>query len=200
MIKVILAEDQAAVRAAFSMLISSQADMTVVRAAHNGKEALGYAADVAVLDIRMPVMDGIEAARRLSCPALMLTTFREESLVLAALEAGAQGFLLKDSPPAVLLDAIRRVARGEGYLDPAVTTMVLRHVHQPHHALPVPGLTDRESEILRLICQGLSNRDIGARLVIAETTVKSHVKNLLHKTGTTDRVNLVIWAAHQGLM
>lgn len=200
MISVLLAEDQAAVRAAFTMLINAQSDMKVVRAAGNGRDVLGYAADVAVLDIRMPIMDGIETARRLQCPSLMLTTFREESLVLGAFEAGATGFLLKDSPPEVLLDAIRRVARGEGYVDPAVTRMVLRHVRRTPQREPIPGMTARETEVLDLLCQGLSNREIADRLVIAETTVKTHVKNLLQKTRASDRVNLVIWAARHGFI
>ncbi|QNQ89611.1 response regulator [Corynebacterium poyangense] len=200
MIRVLIAEDQAAIRAAFSALISAQPDMTVVYAARNGLEAISHPADVAVLDIRMPIMDGIEAARKLQCPALMLTTFREESLILAALEAGAQGFLLKDSSPEMLLDAIRRIARGESYLDPTITATVLKHVHSSQTSVSTPGMTERESEILTLICQGLSNRRIADHLKIAETTVKTHIKNLLRKTDTSDRVNLVIWAARHDLI
>ncbi|MBZ8176707.1 response regulator [Corynebacterium sp. 3HC-13] len=200
MIRVLIAEDQAAIRAAFSALISAQPDMTVVYAARNGLEAISHPADVAVLDIRMPIMDGIEAARKLQCPALMLTTFREEALILAALEAGAQGFLLKDSSPEMLLDAIRRIARGESYLDPTITATVLKHVHSSQTSISTPGMTERESEILTLICQGLSNRRIADHLKIAETTVKTHIKNLLRKTDTSDRVNLVIWAARHDLI
>ncbi|MDO5728520.1 MAG: response regulator transcription factor [Actinomycetaceae bacterium] len=205
-IRVLIAEDQAMIRSAFSALVDAQPDMHVVAAVADGEQAVRAAqgTDVALLDIRMPRRDGISAAseirRTTACRCLMLTTFREETLVLGALDAGASGFLLKDSSPAVLLDAIRRIYRGEGYLDPAITTTVLKHVHRRATPRPLEGFTVRETEVLQLVCEGLSNRAIAEQLTIAETTVKTHVQSLLRKTGSPDRVNLVIWAAGQGLV
>lgn len=232
-IRVLVAEDQALIRQSFAQLIDAHPQMKVIGAVCDGAEAVRLAsgADVVVMDIRMPVMDGIEATRqivqgvpsggaaRASTPkVLVLTTFREEDLVLGALEAGAAGFLLKDSNPRELLSAIMRIHRGEGVIDPKVTPMVLRHVspRAPHSGQPARAFsthgadsdpthtgtqfTPREQEILNLVCQGLSNDEIARRLVVATTTVKTHVKSLLTKTGSRSRVNLVIWAAKNGLL
>ncbi|MEM0811104.1 response regulator transcription factor [Corynebacterium amycolatum] len=228
-----MAEDQALIRQSFAQLIDAHPQMKVIGAVGDGAEAVRRAsgADVVVMDIRMPVMDGIEATRqivqgvpsggaaRASTPkVLVLTTFREEDLVLGALEAGAAGFLLKDSNPRELLSAIMRIHRGEGVIDPKVTPMVLRHVspRAPHSGQPARAFsthgadsnpthtgtqfTPREQEILNLVCQGLSNDEIARRLVVATTTVKTHVKSLLTKTGSRSRVDLVIWAAKNGLL
>lgn len=232
-IRVLVAEDQALIRQSFAQLIDAHPQMKVIGAVGDGTEAVRRAsgADVVVMDIRMPVMDGIEATRqivqgvpsggaaRASTPkVLVLTTFREEDLVLGALEAGAAGFLLKDSNPRELLSAIMRIHRGEGVIDPKVTPMVLRHVspRAPHSGQPARAFsthgadsdpthtgtqfTPREQEILNLVCQGLSNDEIARRLVVATTTVKTHVKSLLTKTGSRSRVDLVIWAAKNGLL
>lgn len=232
-IRVLVAEDQALIRQSFAQLIDAHPQMKVIGAVGDGAEAVRIAsgADVVVMDIRMPVMDGIEATRqivqgvpsggatRTSTPkVLVLTTFREENLVLGALEAGAAGFLLKDSNPRELLSAIMRIHRGEGVIDPKVTPMVLRHVspRAPHSGQPARAFsthgadpdpthtgtqfTPREQEILNLVCQGLSNDEIARRLVVATTTVKTHVKSLLTKTGSRSRVDLVIWAAKNGLL
>ncbi|EPD48318.1 MULTISPECIES: response regulator transcription factor [unclassified Corynebacterium] len=232
-IRVLVAEDQALIRQSFAQLIDAHPQMKVIGAVGDGAEAVRCAsgADVVVMDIRMPVMDGIEATRqivqgvpsrgavRASAPkVLVLTTFREENLVLDALEAGAAGFLLKDSNPRELLSAIMRIHRGEGVIDPKVTPMVLRHVspRASHSEQPAressasgsssdtthaaPQFTPREQEILNLVCQGLSNDEIARRLVVATTTVKTHVKALLTKTGSRSRVDLVIWAAKNGLL
>ncbi|ODQ43240.1 DNA-binding response regulator [Corynebacterium sp. HMSC061H03] len=232
-IRVLVAEDQALIRQSFAQLIDAHPQMKVIGAVGDGAEAVRRAsgADVVVMDIRMPVMDGIEATRqivqgvpsggaaRTSTPkVLVLTTFREEDLVLGALEAGAAGFLLKDSNPRELLSAIMRIHRGEGVIDPKVTPMVLRHVspRAPHSGQPARAFsthgadsdpthtgtqfTPREQEILNLVCQGLSNDEIARRLVVATTTVKTHVKSLLTKTGSRSRVDLVIWAAKNGLL
>lgn len=232
-IRVLVAEDQALIRQSFAQLIDAHPQMKVIGAVGDGAEAVRRAsgADVVVMDIRMPVMDGIEATRqivqgvpsggaaRASTPkVLVLTTFREEDLVLGALEAGAAGFLLKDSNPRELLSAIMRIHRGEGVIDPKVTPMVLRHVspRAPHSGQPARAFsthgadpdpthtgtqfTPREEEILNLVCQGLSNDEIARRLVVATTTVKTHVKSLLTKTGSRSRVDLVIWAAKNGLL
>lgn len=232
-IRVLVAEDQALIRQSFAQLIDAHPQMKIIGAVGDGAEAVRLAsgADVVVMDIRMPVMDGIEATRQIvrgassggathaSAPkVLVLTTFREEDLVLGALEAGAAGFLLKDSDPRELLSAIMRIHRGEGVIDPKVTPMVLRHVsprttyfEQSASASSTHGdgsdptdagtqFTPREQEILDLVCQGLSNDEIARRLVVATTTVKTHVKALLTKTGSRSRVNLVIWAAKNGLL
>ncbi|OFL73186.1 DNA-binding response regulator [Corynebacterium sp. HMSC063G05] len=232
-IRVLVAEDQALIRQSFAQLIDAHPQMKVIGAVGDGAEAVRRAsgADVVVMDIRMPVMDGIEATRqivqgvpsggaaRASTPkVLVLTTFREEDLVLGALETGAAGFLLKDSNPRELLSAIMRIHRGEGVIDPKVTPMVLRHVspRAPHSGQPARAFsthgadsdpthtgtqfTPREQEILNLVCQGLSNDEIARRLVVATTTVKTHVKSLLTKTGSRSRVDLVIWAAKNGLL
>ena len=232
-IRVLVAEDQALIRQSFAQLIDAHPQMKVIGAVGDGAEAVRRAsgADVVVMDIRMPVMDGIEATRqivqgvpsggaaRASTPkVLVLTTFREEHLVLGALEAGAAGFLLKDSNPRELRSAIMRIHRGEGVIDPKVTPMVLRHVspRAPHSGQPARAFsthgadsdpthtgtqfTPREQEILNLVCQGLSNDEIARRLVVATTTVKTHVKSLLTKTGSRSRVDLVIWAAKNGLL
>ena len=200
--RVAVVEDQAMIRTSFAALIAAQPDMTVSGTGAYGFEGIELAArsDVVVMDIRMPRLDGIEATRRIAkmpgAPAvLILTTFKEEDLVLRALDAGAAGFLLKDSDPHVLLQAIRCLARGEGYLDPAVTSMVLRHLQRPAAAVPPQGFTPREAEVLALVREGLSNRDIAARLGIGETTVKTHVKNLLAKTNTSNRVELILATA-----
>lgn len=229
MIRVVVAEDQALIRESFARLIDAHPDMHVIASVSNGAEAVRHAAgaDVVVMDIRMPVMDGIEATRRIvrgvgsagsasgagskHPKVLVLTTFREEELVLGALDAGASGFLLKDSDPAELLSAIARIHRGEGVLDPKVTPMVLRHIahagagagHDTGHRAAqaeLPEFTPREREILGLVCEGLSNDEIARRLFVATTTVKTHVKSLLTKTGSRGRVELVIWATRRGLL
>ncbi len=235
MIRVLVAEDQALIRESFARLIDSHPEMTVIAAVNNGAAAVASSpgADVVVMDIRMPIMDGISAARKIvqstdpqnlggghGPRVLMLTTFREEHLVLAALEAGAAGFLLKDSHPRELLSAIDRIHRGEAVLDPKITPIVLRHIHAKSTTAPsvaagtsAPSLsggapphlelaefTPREREILTLVCRGLSNDEIAGELTVAVTTVKTHVKSLLTKTGTRGRVELVIWAARRGLL
>ncbi|HIW90597.1 MAG TPA: response regulator transcription factor [Candidatus Corynebacterium avicola] len=193
------------VRSAFAALIGAQQDMDCVGEAADGVDgvALAAGADIVLMDIRMPRKDGIEATREIKqkCPArvLILTTFREEDLVLRAIEAGADGFLLKDSDPQTLLGAIRSLAAGEGFLDPAVTPLVLRAFNRRPASetstapAPTPGFTRREAEILELLRVGKSNRDIAKALVIAETTVKTHVANMLDKTGCRNRVELAVY-------
>ena len=252
-IRVAVVDDQPLLVSAFSALVAAQPDMEVVLEAVNGRQAIEGltaraigphgGADLVLMDLRMPVMDGIGAIRELrAAPAtaslrvLVLTTFDDEDLVLAALGAGAHGFLLKDAEPTTLLEAIRVVARGGSWLDPAVTGTVLAHldtdggpvtgtgtgtgagtlVPRPPTssagstggAVPVVGapsgpyeaLTGREDAVLALVCQGLSNARIGERLHVAESTVKSHVKTILGKTGCRNRVELVIYALTTGLV
>ena len=244
-IRVAVVDDQPLLVSAFSALVGAQPDMEVVLEAVDGRQAVDRlidshcGADLVLMDLRMPVLDGVGAIRELrAAPAasslriLVLTTFDDDDLVLAALGAGAHGFLLKDAEPGTLLEAIRVVARGGAWLDPAVTGTVLAHLDTSADrsagtstvmatgagtdaprpptppavpvggAVPVVGapsgpyepLTEREDAVLALVCRGLSNAQIGERLHVAESTVKSHVKAVLGKTGCRNRVELVIYA------
>ncbi|HTJ35509.1 MAG TPA: response regulator transcription factor [Dactylosporangium sp.] len=222
-IRVVVVDDQELMRAGFRMILSAQADMEVVGEAGDGAEALRLlrtvAADVVVMDIRMPVMDGIaataEVAGRDGGPrVLVLTTFDTDEDAFAALRAGASGFLLKNAPPAELLAAIRVVAAGDAVVAPNVTRRLLdRFADRFVLAAPsnVPGrggaggerlelLTDRERQVLLLVAEGLSNAEIGERLRVAETTVKTHVGRVLTKLGLRDRVQAVVLAYESGLV
>lgn len=272
--RAVIVDDQALLVSAFEMLLSSQPDLEVVGTAADGASALellgsraqqlqGAApVDVVLMDIRMPVMDGVTAIRAMRTggddrndehsaarealrrtPVLVLTTFDEEELVLAALRAGANGFLLKDASAQVLLEAVRTVARGGSWLDPAVTGTVLAHLGageggagseetvatapgsgpgmgpKPNASGPASAmdatrptgaeiganglfepLTGRERDVLSLVCDGLPNAEIGERLHLAESTVKTHVKALLAKTGCRNRVELIVHAFRHGLV
>ncbi|HEY2674751.1 MAG TPA: response regulator transcription factor [Rugosimonospora sp.] len=222
MIRVVIVDDQSLVRAGFRMVLASQTDIEVVGEAGDGAEALRLLArtraDVVVMDIRMPIMDGVEATRRL-CGAdrggrdqggegprvLVLTTFDTDADAFAALQAGASGFLLKNVPPEDLLSAVRVVAGGEAVVAPRITRRLLdRFAGQ---LAPRPGdtgrleqLTDREREVLMLIAQGMSNVEVAERLYVAETTVKTHVGRILTKLGLRDRVQAVVLAYEAGLV
>jgi DNA-binding NarL/FixJ family response regulator len=216
-IRVLLVDDQALVRTGFRMIINTEPDLQVIGEAADGRQAITEAhrlqPDVVLMDIRMPEMDGVEATRHLAGPGvphptkvIILTTFDLDEYVVEALRAGASGFLLKDTSATTLVEAIRVVARGEALLAPTVTRRLL-----DRFALRLPAvdplvthnlatLTERELEILKLIARGLSNQEIATRLFLAETTVKTHVSNLLAKLQLRDRIQAVILAYDTGIV
>lgn len=212
MIRVALVDDQQLVRAGFRMVIDSQPDLTVVLEASDGAvgvdELSRTRADVVLMDVQMPNMDGIEATRRLtdrddSPKVVVLTTFENDEYVMSAISAGASGFLLKDVPPEELLDAIRTVYRGDAVIEARSTRKLLQHVGpmlgtvQP--SLP-EDMTPREIEVLEAMAHGLSNSEIAHRFVVSEATVKTHVGRVLSKTGSRDRVQAVVYAFQVGLV
>ena len=226
-IRVALVDDQQLVRGGFKMLINSQPDLTVVAEAGNGDEAVralsAVRADVVLMDVRMPGMDGIEATSRIleraaaqpqgssdaELKVVVLTTFDLDEYVLSAIRAGASGFLLKDAPPEELLEAIRTVYRGDAVIAPSTTRRLLEHVapllREPtaevsRHAADVDRLTPREREVFGLIAQGLSNPEIAARLFLSDATVKTHVGHILAKLGARDRVQAVVIAYETGVV
>jgi DNA-binding NarL/FixJ family response regulator len=210
-LRVVIADDQPMMRAGFKAVLEAAGDIDVVGEAANGAAAVEavkrHAPDVVLMDIRMPEMDGIEATRRMPRQrVLILTTFGLDDYIIAALRAGASGFLLKDAPTAQVVDAVRAVASGDAVLSPAVTRQLLDQVGR---RLPAPvaredaelaQLTEREREVLRMLAAGLSNAEIADALVVSEATVKSHVSNLLGKLGLRDRVQAVIYAYETGLI
>ncbi|GIG40795.1 response regulator [Cellulomonas phragmiteti] len=214
MIRVVLVDDQAVVRAGFRVLLEEYDDLEVVGEASSGPEAVAVARrtrpDVVCMDVRMPGGDGLTATRQIVAerdgdrPAvLVVTTFDLDEYVFGALEAGAEGFVLKDADPADLADAVRRLARGDGMLDQAVTRRVIAEFARRRPA-PAPGaeadlLTPRETDIVRLLAQGLSNAEIAQALVVEPSTVKSHLGRAMTKLGTRDRLQTVVWAYRTGL-
>jgi len=204
-LRVVIADDQPMMRAGFKAVLEATGDIEVVGEAGNGAEAVEVATeqmpDVVLMDIRMPVMDGIEATRRLPRQkVLILTTFGVDDYIIAALRAGASGFLLKDAPTAKVVEAVRAVAAGDAVLSPAITRQLLDQVGRrlPAAVSQAPEglaqLTEREREVLRMLAAGLTNAEIAGALVVSEATVKSHVSNLLGKLGLRDRVQAVIYA------
>jgi len=210
-IKVLIADDQAMVREGFGALLGAQADIVVVGDAADGEAAVRRSRDlrpdVVLMDVRMPVMDGLEATRRLAGGPriLILTTFDLDDYVYEALRAGASGFLLKDAPAADLIHAVRVVAAGEALLAPSVTRkLIAEFAARPAGDRPRPtalnALTPRETDVLRLIARGRSNTEIAAELVVAEQTVKTHVGRVLAKLGLRDRAQAVVFAYETGLV
>jgi DNA-binding NarL/FixJ family response regulator len=214
LITVLVADDEALLRSAFSSLIESQDDLAVVGAAANGQQAVELAAslapDVVVMDVRMPVMDGIAATRRIArdgsgARVLILTTFDLDEYVFEALRAGASGFALKSRPPEELLSGIRTVAGGEALLAPSVTRRLIAHFAERTSATAktpwgLDELTEREREVLELVARGLSNAELAATLHITLPTAKTHVSRLLTKLGARDRTQLAILAYESGLV
>ena len=214
-IRVLVADDQALIRTGFSTIIGAQPDMEVAGECGDGRAAVDLARtlrpDIVVMDVRMPVLDGIEATRLLAgagvpdpVKVLVVTTFNLDEYVYEALKAGASGFLLKDAPPAQLLHGIRTVASGAALLAPEVTRQpVGRYAARIRPAAETPHddvLTPRELEVLRLIAEGLSNSEIAATLVISQETVKTYVSRILTKLDLRDRVQAVVYAFRHGLV
>jgi len=213
-IRIVIADDQALVRSGFRLIVDARPDLEVVGEAEDGEQAVALVEelepDVILLDIRMPSLDGIEATKRIVASGsgtriLVLTTFDLDEYVYGAIRAGASGFLLKDVRPGELVDAIRVVASGNALLGPTTVERLLRRFSVPADERPmdtaaVGSLTDREAETLRLLANGLSNAEIAATLVVSETTVKTHVSNLLRKLGVRDRVQAVIAAYDAGVV
>jgi DNA-binding NarL/FixJ family response regulator len=214
-VRVLLCDDQALVRSGFRMILEAREDIEVVGEAEDGVQALEmtwrHLPDVVLMDVRMPRVDGVEATRRLvgagaEARILILTTFDLDEYVFEALRAGASGFLLKDVQPMQLVDAVRVVAHGDALLDPTVTRRLLdRFAHAlpgaPERPPPELGeLSDREREVLGLMAGGLSNAELAERLVLSETTVKTHVSSILRKLGLRDRVQAVVLAYQAGLV
>jgi len=213
-IRLVIADDQALVRSGFRLIVDARPDLEVVGEAEDGEQAVALVEelepDVILLDIRMPNLDGIEATKQIVASGsgtriLVLTTFDLDEYVYGAIRAGASGFLLKDVRPGELVDAIRVVASGNALLGPTAVERLLRRFSvpvddQPMDTAAVGSLTDREAETLRLLANGLSNAEIAATLVVSETTVKTHVSNLLRKLGVRDRVQAVIAAYDAGVV
>jgi DNA-binding NarL/FixJ family response regulator len=211
-IRVLVADDQSMVRAGFRVLLAGEEDIEVVAEAGNGLEAVAkavrYRPTVVLMDIRMPELDGLEASRRIladdnTARILILTTFDLDEYVYEALRIGASGFVLKDDPPEQLLAAIRTVAGGNALLSPTITKRVIKQFTRVPRPTPAPQLaelTEREGDVFRLIARGLSNAEIGEKLFISDTTVKTHITHILQKLDLRDRVQVVVLAYQAGVI
>jgi DNA-binding NarL/FixJ family response regulator len=210
MIRVLLADDQALVRGGFRLILDAEPDIEVIAEAADGSQAIGKALQarpgVVLMDIRMPVLDGIQATRQLvpQLPAtrvVMLTTFDLDDYVVDAFRAGASGFLLKTAPPAQLVAAVRTVHAGDALLAPVSTRRLIEQFAKPPSQAPaLQGLTAREHDVLRLLARGLTNAEIAQQFVVEPSTIKSHVASVLAKLGLRDRVQAVVFAYESGLI
>lgn len=215
MIRVLLADDQLLVRAGFKALLDAQPDVEVVAEAADGQQALAavreHRPDIVLMDIRMPVVDGLAATRRITgdpqlaeVKVVMLTTFELDEYVFEALRSGASGFLVKDTEPDELLRAVRAVVGGDALLSPGVTRRLIAEFaarsKEPAAAGALSGLTEREREVMALVGIGLSNEEIARRLVVSPLTAKTHVSRTMVKLGVRDRAQLVVLAYESGLV
>ncbi|MFC7531067.1 response regulator [Actinoplanes sp. GCM10030250] len=211
MIRVLVADDQAMVRTGFGMILGAQPDMEVVGEAADGVEAVAAARrlrpDVALMDIRMPKMDGLQALRLLAGPGVtdpvkvvVVTTFDLDEYVHQALRNGAVGFLLKDSGPALLIEAVRAAASGDALISPSITVRLLEHLAQPAPAGDDGGLSPRELDVVLLTARGLTNAEIAEKLFISVGTVKTHLSSIHAKLDTRNRVEIAAWAWERRLV
>jgi DNA-binding NarL/FixJ family response regulator len=212
MIRVMIADDQAMVRTGFGMIIGAQPDMEVVGEAADGVEAVALARrlkpDVALFDIRMPKMDGLEALRLLAGPGVaepikvvVVTTFDLDEYVHQALRNGAAGFLLKDSGPALLIEAVRAAVSGDALISPSITVRLLQHLSPPARTLPDDsGLSPRELDVVKLTARGRTNAEIAQELFISVGTVKTHLSSIHAKLDTRNRVEIAAWAWERKLV
>ncbi|MFI6479001.1 response regulator [Nonomuraea sp. NPDC050663] len=212
MIRVLIADDQELVRTGFQMILDAQPDMEVVSAVSDGAAAVAEARrlrpDVCLLDIRMPKLDGLEVTRLLAGPGVtdplrvvIVTTFDLDEYVYGALRSGATGFLLKDSGPTLLLEAIRAAAHGDALVSPSVTVRLLQHLAQPAAPRPLDEpLTDRELDVVRLIARGRTNQEVAAELFVSLSTVKTHLGSIFTKLGARNRVEIAAWAWESGVV
>jgi DNA-binding NarL/FixJ family response regulator len=212
-IRVLVADDQTLVRTGFRVILEAEGDIEVVAEAHTGREAIRQAQlaepDVILMDIRMPELDGLAATEEIlrhpNPPTIVvLTTFDQNEYVYRALRAGAAGFLLKDAPSSRLIAAVRAAATGDSLIEPSITQRLVERFAEPAQPRGIPpeltALTERELDVLRLLARGLSNAEIAAELVVAETTVKTHVARTLTKLGVRDRVQAVVVAYESGFI
>jgi DNA-binding NarL/FixJ family response regulator len=213
-IRVVIADDQGMVRSGFTVLLNAQPDIEVIAEAVNGQEAVAHAAglrpDVILMDVRMPVLDGLQATRQITAlpeppKILILTTFDLDDYVYEALRSGASGFLLKDASARELADAVRLVAAGDALLAPGITRRLIAEfarmgAPRGPSRKQLDGLTERESEVLALVARGMSNCEIAGHLVVAEQTIKTHVSRILMKLGLRDRTQAVVLAYETGLV
>jgi len=214
-VRVVIADDQHLIRTGFRMILAAEPDIEVVGEATTGTEAVTLTrelrADVVLMDIRMPELDGIEATRRILAEphepkpsVVILTTFDLDKYVYDALRAGASGFLLKDVPASQLATAIRTIGDGDTLLAPSITRRLIEEFTAPRTPINAPRgldeLTPRELEVFRLLATGITNREIAARLIVGETTVKTHVTRILMKLGIRDRVQAVVLAYETGIV
>ncbi|MDX3098067.1 response regulator transcription factor [Streptomyces sp. ME01-24h] len=210
-IRVLLADDQAMVRTGFSLILGAEDDIEVVGEANDGVQALEAARaltpDVVLMDIRMPRMDGLQALRELNRPGsanapkvVVVTTFDDDAYVYEALSGGACGFLLKDSGPALLTEAVRAAYSGEALVSPAITIRLLKGLRSPRTAAPSGTvLSSRETEVVRLVAEGMTNAEIAAALFVSLGTVKTHLGNIQAKLSARNRVEIALWAWRSGL-
>ena len=214
-LRVVIADDQALIRAGFKLILQGESDIEVVGEAADGDKAVAAALalhpDVVLMDIRMPALDGLEATRRITAlgkalpRVIIVTTYGLDEYVFEALTAGASGFLLKDTPPEELVNAVRLVASGEALLSPSVTRKLIeefarRSANRPASQRRLDGLTQREVEVLTLVASGLSNQEIAERLFLSEATIKTHVARIFSKLEMRDRVQAVVFAYESGLV
>lgn len=212
MIDILIADDQAMVRSGLRLILESEPDLRVVAEAENGEEAVRLAKrekpSVILMDVRMPVMDGLEATREITTAVtdtkvIVLTTFDLDEYIYGALRAGASGFLLKDAEGDHLVEAVRVIAGGDAIIAPSITKRLISEFASRPETAEARGLdqlTERETEVLRLVAKGMSNAEIGEELFVSETTVKTHVSHILTKLHLRDRVQAVVVAYESGLI